>query len=527
MTVSSSRWPAGALAVALVFTGFFAACDDSDSDSPDGGFNPDAAATGGSGGSPGTGGGPAQGGSDGGVDSRTDGATDAGGDTAPIVMAEPDVDMVFVRFNTNGTIDNDFGTAGVATLNLSGRAGSVYDTPASIARDAQNRLVVFGGVKGKDRSDADRVVFRLTDRGALDTTFVASPQFPSAPANGINNVYVLNMGNVADNARRGIVQSDGKIISSGYSPLPTGVGTQTANAIVLLRLNADGTPDNGFGVGGVSVSNPFRSNVANTLWGYAEAYSVGLQDSNYVTTGYGRAAATGTVDVISARFNASGALDTTFGNQGASVVDLSATSFDDRGRDLAMLPDGRIVVAGSTATAAGTAAIDGLVAVLTKDGGLDTTFNTTGYKAWDLGRANDAFFGVATSTDGKVAVVAGASTGNNQDDDAVIGVIPLDGTGTAAVKLDPVSDSGHDRFAAVAFGTEGKFYAAGFVAESDKDTALVVVRYNADGTRDNTFGAAGVAKKNVSVGNGILEAATALVVQADGKVVLAGRAEGN
>lgn len=526
MTVSSSRWPAGALAVALVFTGFFAGCDDSDGDSPDGGFTPDAA-TGGTGGAPGTGGVPGQGGSDGGMtDAATDAAREGGVDVPPMVMADPDVDMVFVRFDNAGVMDTQFGAGGVARVNLSTRVGSatVFDTPSSIATDAQNRLVVFGAIKGKDRSDSDRVVFRLTPSGAVDTTFVSAPQFPTTPANNIPNVFVLNMGNVADNARRGIVQSDGKIVSSGYSPLPTGVGTQTSNAIVLLRLNEDGTADNGFGAAGVSVSTPFRSNVPNTPWGYAEAYSIGLQDNNYITTGYGRVAATGLVDVITARFNVGGTLDTTFGSAGTSVIDVAG--FDDRGRDLAVLPDGRIFVAGSTATVAMNA-VDAMAALLKTDGSLDTTFNTSGYKAWDLGRANDSFQGTAVRADGKVAVVAGASTGNDQDDDSVVGVIPLDGTGAPVVKNDPLSDSGHDRFAAVALGTGGKFYAAGFVVETGKDTALVVVRYNADGTRDTSFGAGGVAKKNVAVGKGDLEAVTALVVQADGSVVLAGRAEGN
>lgn len=509
MAFSSYKPQAFRLATFVIFTVITVGCDDSDSSSPDAAVTPDAAIVVGAG--------------DAGADTSKDAVTTDGGsaDAPPMAVVYPDVDMVFVRFDNLGTLDSQFGTGGVARVNLSARVGdsNVYDTPSSIARDADGRLVVFGSMKGKDRLDADRVVFRLTTEGVLDTTF-ASTSTPNVPA----NVYALNMGNVADNARKGIVQSDGKIVFAGYSPLPTSVGTQTANAIVLLRLNADGTADNTFGASGVSVVNPFRSSVPNTPWGYAEAYSVGLQDNNYVTAGYGRAAATGTVDVITARINGKGAWDETFGLAGSSVINVAG--FDDRGRDVVVLQSGRIIVAGSTATAAMNA-VDSMVAVLSKDGALDTTFNSTGYKSWDLGRSNDTFWGVDASADGKVAVVAGSSAGNELDDDAMVGVIPLDGTGVPVVKIDPLSETGHDRFSTVAMGADGKFYAAGFVEVSPKDTALVVVRYKADGTRDATFGTAGVATKNVAVAKGSLEAVTALVVLPDGKIVLAGRAEGN
>ena len=82
---------------------------------------------------------------------------------------------------------------------------------------------------------ADRVVVRLSANGAVDATF------------GTMGFHTLNIANLSDSARNGIVQTDGKIVSVGYTSQPTGVGTQTANRIVLARLNGDAPAAGGAG----------------------------------------------------------------------------------------------------------------------------------------------------------------------------------------------------------------------------------------------------------------------------------------
>ena len=57
--------------------------------------------------------------------------------------------------------------------------------------------------------------------------------------------HTLNIGTLSDSARNGIVDPDGKIVSFGYTSQPTGVGTQTANRIVLARLHGGGAPPTG------------------------------------------------------------------------------------------------------------------------------------------------------------------------------------------------------------------------------------------------------------------------------------------
>lgn len=93
-----------------------------------------------------------------------------------------------------------------------------------------------------------------------------------------------------------------------------------------------------------------------------------------------------------------------------------------------------------------------------------------------------------------------------------------------AVQTVAVSPSQHDRFLGAAFDGENRLYAAGFVADG-ADQQMAVTRFNADGTVDAGFGTAGTATVNVARGGKTVELARGVVVQGDGKVVIAGPVE--
>ncbi len=433
------------------------------------------------------------------------GTTDAGTQDA----GTPDTDLALVRFNADGTLDTSFGTDGTAWVDLGPGSNTVRDSLWSMDRDSQDRLVLFGSKKADgDRADADRVVVRLTRDGTLDTSFATG------------GIHTLDSQNVDDNARKGFVQADGKIFASGYASVPTGAGTQKSNAIVLLRLNDDGTPDTMFGTEGVIVSNPFQpADPVNMPWGMAEAYSAGRQSTGeYVTTGYGRSAASGPVDVVSFRYDAAGAPDSTWGTMGGFLYD--AIGDNDRGRNLTVLPDDRVFMVGSSATAAGQ--VDAMALMVTADGVLDATFGTSGVSTHALGRKDQAFFGVASTQDW-IAAVGYRGAEDGEDADAILLLQPLGVSGSAFVNAVPLSETNEDRLWAVTFDANGKAVAAGFITENG-DSRMAVARFNTDGSLDLTFGNGGIAQVNVAEA-GTLEAARAVVVQSDGKIVLAGAAE--
>ncbi|HEX2869640.1 MAG TPA: hypothetical protein VHP33_00260 [Polyangiaceae bacterium] len=109
-----------------------------------------------------------------------------------------------------------------------------------------------------------------------------------------------------------------------------------------------------------------------------------------------------------------------------------------------------------------------------------------------------------------------------------------DGSGAGtAIKIGepivvPLSLTGHDRFFGVTYDEEGNIYATGQTSAdiaSDADYSFVVAKFLASGELDATFGNAGVAIKNVAVGGTSREVARGIVVQSDGKIVIAGTVE--
>lgn len=311
--------------------------------------------------------------------------------------------VMLLRLNSSGAPVTSFGTSGravvefgwseadnaawpVPTFNTAGTSlvgnGFPRDTMWNIELDpsasgASERVVVFGfgparrAASGTQRTDSDRYVARvLASTGAADPTF-----------NGGKAFTWDSPGSLGDNGRNGTVAPDGKIISAGYTNLGTGLG----NHVVVLHLTSGGVPDSGItGIGlspaqaGVSVLNPVLVD-----GGVSEAYGVGRQSTGaVVTTGYGNATAvttpprastlgyqsTLTPDLVSYRLTSAGALDTTWGTAGRAVVQSEGKSrptTEDRGRDLVVLKDDRVVEVGRYG---GNAA----VFVFDKNGKLDT-----------------------------------------------------------------------------------------------------------------------------------------------------------
>src|SRR5207302_3605393 len=123
----------------------------------------------------------------------------------------------------------------------------------------------------------------------------------------------------------------------------------------MARLNpADGSLDTTFG-GGIkgAGSGLWNLTFGSGLFGGAEfATSVALQpDGKIVVGGYTDAggAAGNANNLAVARVNPDGSLDTDFGTGGKQTVDFRA---DDRANGLALQPDGKIVLAGSTQSTA-------------------------------------------------------------------------------------------------------------------------------------------------------------------------------
>jgi uncharacterized delta-60 repeat protein len=186
---------------------------------------------------------------------------------------------------------------------------------------------------------------------------------------------------------------------------------------------------------------------------------------------------------------AAGDLDAAFGNGGKVTTDFFG--LNDRGSAIAVQPDGKIVVAGTTNTFAPASAF--LVTRYNADGSLDQGFGTAGKAtAVDGGNAS----ALAVQADGKI-VVAGSAHGDFAlARFTTTGALDAGFGAGGQVRTDFFGRN--DSAAAVAIDGNGRIVVAGIAFAPDlPDFALA--RYNSDGSLDATFGTAGRSRPITSV----------------------------
>jgi uncharacterized delta-60 repeat protein len=277
-----------------------------------------------------------------------------------------------------------------------------------------DRLVVSGGMVRPGATDTDYVVVRLSKDGALDPSFATGGVFALdrvIPDSTNGNAPKHNNAS----PRHVSLLPGGGIIAAGYQPIP---GRDTEP--VVYKLSETGELDATFGTQGV-----FDSYVLDEQ---AETYAARPQGDKLVTTGYGRSTATETTDVLSLRLTREGALDPSYGNGGMVRIDVGG--FADNSRNLAVLPDGRIVLAGGGRPTATN--VDGFIALLLPDGAPDTRWSPTGWRTVDLGGPADFLWSVALSPDHRtLAFVGFLGVGANPtpataNDDAALVLVALE-----------------------------------------------------------------------------------------------------
>jgi uncharacterized delta-60 repeat protein len=248
---------------------------------------------------------------------------------------------------------------------------------------------------------------------------------------------------------------------------------------------APGQLDLSFGAGGTVVTE-FPSS-------YSGARAVAVQaDGRIVAAGFAHTNDSIISDFALARYDTSGALDPTFGAGGRVRTDFGGRF--DEALAVAVQPDGRIVVAGSSSDASGS---DMAVARYTSDGTLDASFEGDGLALVDFGSEASAR-AVALQPDGKV-VLAGwvlqpVGGGCCVSDFALARLTSagaldssFDGDGQVVTDFLPGADNGHDAAQAVLVQADGRIVAAGSGVAGAVSVDFAVARYLADGSLDPTF----------------------------------------
>ncbi len=215
-----------------------------------------------------------------------------------------------------------------------------------------------------------------------------------------------------------------------------------------------------------------------------------------------------------------GALDAGFGNGGKVLIPVS--SGNDYGMSLALQPNGKIILGGYTHNGSNN---DLLLMRFNANGTADSTFGTGGQVILPIGTGDDIGSTVALQSDGKILI--GGYTHNGTDFDLLLcRFIPggtLDATfGSGGVVITPVG-TGHDYLISgrgIGIQPDGKIIIGGYYSIGGNSYNWTLVRYNANGSLDATFGTGGIVQ--FSTPAALYSASTGLVLQPDGKIAIGG-----
>lgn len=320
------------------------------------------------------------------------------------------------------------------------------------------------------------------------------------PGFGTNGVVVDGFNNNNNNADAIAVQADNKVLVAGNT------GTAGSNDMAVARFNEDGTPDLGFGNNGKLIfSTPFIKSFVN---------DIKIQsDGKIILGGYQWNNSTG--DFVLARLNEDGSFDSTFGNGGIAILD---NGLDEVGKSIHIHEDGKIIISGDSG--------DQFTMTRTNpDGSIDTSFGTNGwvrtlFPIWSYSNGMDVnadgeiiLTGMTIDNDSnwKIAV---AKYNNNGDLDFSFG-----NGGTLIISIGDDYDFGIKGL----FTEEGEILigAHSYFGTNPLRYEIAVVGLNADGSINTNYGSNGISKfRWLENGENYLND---MVLQADGKLVIAGR----
>jgi uncharacterized delta-60 repeat protein len=297
-------------------------------------------------------------------------------------------EVALARYGADGSLDSSFGGDGTVTAGLGGFAYSV-------AIQTDGKIVVAG----------DSGLARYRPDGSLDTSF------------GGDGTVTAGLGGFAYSVA---IQTDGKIVATGASE--------------LARYRPDGSLDSTFSDDGTVPTN--------AVW----ARSVAIQaDGSIVVAGaISVAGELPHYDFALLTYTPGGALDPSFGFGGMQTTSFSAGWLEDEvAADLALQPDGKIVVVGTSTPVdwvwEGSAIA---IARYAANGSLDQSFGDGG-KRITLHGVDNSGAAVALQDDGKIVV---AGSGSDPGDGASLALLArYEGgsiSGTAPANSTPPTISG-------------------------------------------------------------------------------------
>jgi len=415
-----------------------------------------------------------------------------------------------------GDLDTTFGSGGKVTTDF---VGSVAK---AIAVQLNGRIVIAGTAFDTQAGGQGFALARYDNGGNLDTTFgdggkVVTTVFGNTPPTN----------HFTDSANAIVIQNNGSIVVAGPGSNPTtGLFDFT-----VLRYTNNGRLDPRFGNGGiVRTGFPGANAIANgmMLQPDGKIVVVGTVDNGFSDS-----------DMAVVRYNGDGSLDTSFGQRGKVIIDLSGF---DQARTVHLAPGGKILVGGQaffSCSASPCSFTDFVLLRLNANGSLDTSFGVNGLVKTDFA-SMDGINALDVALDGTIIAAGFADRQCSGPGCPKFALARYNANGSPDTTFGTggklVTDIGSmDLIAGIAItaGTPtpkivlgGSFRQTQFCAINTTPTQcdFMVLRYNWNGTLDTSFGNGG--RVTTEFGNGTIDEAFGMAIDRNGQVVLVGSSNG-
>lgn len=288
-------------------------------------------------------------------------------------------DFCILRVNPDGTQDYNYGQNGEARFDILGAEDRLYGA----ALQTDGKLVVTG--YAKDSAGVERwCTLRLLTDGTLDSTF------------GQNGMVLEEFSSTTqgDVARSVLIQADGKILVGGDSYESSVLqSTFPERRFTIVRYNTDGSIDSNYGYNGRYIGFVNDRDYINDMdfTSDGSVVFVGTETLNFNQAVVGKVTTTGYAD-------------STFGTNGFFVYNTDPNSYFDG--------NGIVVGANDTIYCSLITTLDDFYSIkVTPAGALDSSYGVAGTSIVDMFGAHDAARDIALQTDGKV-IVAGQADFN-------------------------------------------------------------------------------------------------------------------
>ncbi len=388
--------------------------------------------------------------------------------------------------------------------------GDGDDTPRALALPTIDNNTHDGNKRFTLQLVAQPACARLGDDTTLEVMIVddeARPVVNTNPSGSLDLTFSddgkADSGSFGGPPGRMAMQPDGKFVLVGGSFV----------AFNVARFNHDGTPDTGFGGTG-----QVTTDVTGTS-GIQYARAVTMQpDGKIVVAGDYDPPGTLSAAAALVRYNADGTLDSSFSGDGI----LLEPAVGGNVMAVALQADGRIVVAGSFPVSGNVNDLaDAMLARFNADGTLDSSFGSAGVKVFDVVGSTDQLRNLLIQSDGSI-FTSGEPAGGDPSTQTIVAKLDASGNFDDAFDGDgrmgiPGANVGYG----LALQPDGKLLLAG--GTTSLPSSFAVVRLNADGSYDSSFGNGGAVTTVISGRtDGRGDYARAVAVAPDGRIYAAG-----